>query len=426
MMPFLFIIGLTSTVDICIIIMLLIQLFGIKGEIKHPALHTILFAITGISLVMIELYFIWNNYIYLHGVDMLFIVAVVYSILIIRGNYFSKITIVTVISCSLATIYNLSYYLCISISPSLEGMPYLVVNFIFTRLLLLLTAYIILKFKIKTQYNLPFYYWFLLILIPALNFCAAFILENADITSNTFASMLAIMLIINGLLYVVFSKVISDYEDKLLYLMDKQHLQLQIQSYVETQNAYHAINGFRHDLKNHMLTMRIMIEKLQFEELDNYLSELTSEISMRITQFKTGNTTIDAVLSSKVALAHSQKIPLQTQITSPIKVNMKDFELCAVLSNLLDNAIEASGKMKVPEVKVKISSLGDCLIILISNKTNDDFLLNNPSLATTKKDKVNHGLGIFVVKDIVKQYGGTLSFYMNNGYFHANVVIPTD
>lgn len=425
MLPFLIIIALTSTVDICIMLMLLRKLFGIKGGIKHLTLQTIFFVIIGTSLVITELYFIWNNYIYLHGVDMLFLVTLIYSTLFIKGNSFSKITIITVISCSLVTIYNLSYYLCISISTSLEGMPYLIINFIFTRLLLILTAYIILKYKIKTKYNLPFYYWFLLILIPALNFCAAFILENAEITPHTFASMLAIMMIINGLLYVVFSKVISDYEDKILFLMDKQHLQLQVQSYVETQNVYRAMNGFRHDLKNHMLTMRIMIEKQQFTELDNYFSELSNEMSMKMTQFKTGNPTVDAVLSSKFALAHAHKISLQTQIYSPIKVSIKEFELSAVLSNLIDNAIEASSKIKAPEIIVKISSIGDCLIILISNKANDDILLNNPSLVTTKKDKLNHGIGIFVVKEIVKRYGGTLSFYMKNGFFHANVVIPT-
>ena len=419
-----FIIMITSALDIFIVLKILIKIFGLNTKIKYPIINKMLFIILGSFLVIFELYFRWNYYIYLHGIDMLFLITVIYSLLFIRGNFFSKFTIVTVIYCSLVTIYNFSYYICLIMAYSMKLTTYLIVNFIITRLLFITISYIILKYKIKSEYNPPFYYWYILIEIYLLNFCVSFILEKSNISSQKFAFMLMGMLIINILLYISFSKIISDYEDKLLYLMDKQYLKLQLQSYEENKKVFMILNGFKHDLKNHMLCMQIMLKNHQFKELDNYFWHLNNEVSKVITKFNTGNTVIDTVLSSKIALANFHKIPIDIQIPNLIEVEIKDFELCAILSNLLDNAIESSNKTKQPAIKVKISSLCNCIIIIISNRTDDNILTNNPKLITTKKDKVNHGIGLSIVDDIVKKYGGTISFYMDSGYFNVNIIIP--
>lgn len=85
------IIGITSATDIGIIIMILIKLFGIKEKAKYTIMHTIFSAVIGVFLVMLELYCIWNNYIYLHGIDMLFLVAVLYSIFLLRVFFLVKL-----------------------------------------------------------------------------------------------------------------------------------------------------------------------------------------------------------------------------------------------------------------------------------------------------------------------------------------------
>lgn len=419
-----FIIILTSTLDIFIVLLILIKIFGLEKKIKYPIINMIIFSILGSSLVMFEFYFRWNCYIYLHGIDMLFFITIIYSILFIRGIFFSKFTIITVTYCSLATIYNLSYYICVLTVSSMELIIYLIFNFIITRLLFIFTVYFILKYKIKSEYNPPFYYWYLLIAIHLLNFCVSFILEKSNISSKKFAFMLIIILIINILLYISFSNVISDYEDKILYLMDKQYLKLKLQSYEENKKVSMILNKFRHDLKNHMLCMKIMLRNNQFKELENYFLQLSNEISKVIIQFNTGNTIIDTVLSSKIALADFYKIPVEIEMPNIIEVEIKAFELCAILSNLLDNAIEASTQIKESKIKIKISSLFNCMIIIISNRINENILISNPKLITTKKDKLNHGVGLSIVNDIVKKYDGTISFYMDNGYFNVNIRLP--
>lgn len=419
-----FIVMITSVLDIFIVLIILMKIFGVKTSVKYTTINTTLFVIIGIFLVMFEFYFRWNYYIYLHGVDMLFFITIAYSIFVIGGNFFSKFTIITLIYCSLAIIYNLSYYICRITISSVGLITYLIVNFIITRLLFIFISYVTYKYKIKAEYNPPFYYWSILISIPLLNFCVSFILENSNISFYKFAFMLVGMLIVNILLYIAFSKIISDYEDKILYLMDKQYLKLQLQSYEENQKVFMLLNRFRHDLKNHILCMQIMLKKHQFEELDNYFLQLSNEASKVITQFNTGNTVVDTVLSAKIELANFHKIPVHIEIPKPIEVKINDFELCAVLSNLLDNAIEASSKIEESQIKIKISSLCNCIVILISNRSNENILINNPRLMTTKKDKSNHGIGLSIVDDIVKKYRGTISFYMDSGYFNVNIVMP--
>ncbi|GFP77432.1 hypothetical protein bsdtw1_03560 [Clostridium fungisolvens] len=411
-------------VNICIALMLMIKLFGINERNKHYIINTIVFSLIGAFLTIIELRYMWNDYIYLHGVDIFIFVTIGFCVLFIKGNFFSKFSIVILFSCSFVIIFDLSFYLYKVTEPSLQPISYLVSNFVITTLLLVLTEYIIQKHKIKTQYNPPFYYWSILMIIPILNFCVLLILEHAGITSNIFASMLMAMFIINIVFYITYSNIVNDYEDKVLYLMNTQYLQLQVQNYEEIKKAYNALNGFRHDLKNHILCMQIMLEKQQFEEVQHYFSELAMDKAMMLSTVKCGNHAADAVLSFKSALAYSEKIPFHIQISASVDIKMKDFELCAVLSNLLDNAMEASYNVDEPHIKVKITSLRDCLIFLISNKTSENILENNPNLKTTKKDKENHGVGISVVDSIIKQYGGQLSFYMEKGYFHANVVLP--
>lgn len=419
-----FIIAITSTTDIIIVFLILIRIFGLKNNIKYSIVKTIIFSIIGVSLVMFEFYFHWNYYIYLHGIDMLFFITVIYSIFFIRGIVFSKFTITTIIYCSLVTIYNLSYYICLIAIPSANLITYLIVNFIITRLLFISTIYFIVKYKIKTEYNPPFYYWYILISINLLNFCVSFILEKSNISIIKFVLMLMATLIINILLYIAFSKVVSDYEDKILYLMDKQYLKLKLQSYEENRKLSMILSKFRHDLKNHILCMRIMLKNNKYKELDEYFSQLSTDISKTMINFKTGNDVIDAVLSSKVALANYYKIPINVEVSDYIGIEIKDFEMCAILSNLLDNAIEASNKITECEIKVKISSLPNCIVIIISNKIKENILITNPKLDTTKKDKLNHGIGLSIVDDIIKKYNGTISFYIDNGYFSVNIVLP--
>lgn len=419
-----FIITITSATDIIIVLLILIRIFGLKNNIKYSIIKTLIFSIIGVFFVMFEFYFHWNYYIYLHGIDMLFFITVIYSIFFIRGIFFSKFTITTIIYCSLATIYNLSYYICLITMPSVKPMTYLIVNFIITRLLFISTTYFIVKYKIKTEYNPPFYYWYILISINLLNFCVSFILEKSNISIMKFIIMLVATLIINILLYIAFSKVVSDYEDKILYLMDRKYLKLKLQSYEENKKLSMILSKFKHDLKNHILCMRILMKNNKYKELDEYFSQISNDISKTMTNFNTGNDVIDAVLNSKVALANYYKIPVKVEVSDYIRIKIKDFEICAILSNLLDNAIEASSKIADKEIKIKISSLPNCIIIIISNKIKENILLSNPKLNTTKKDKLNHGIGLTIVDDIIKKYNGTISFYIDNEYFNVNIGIP--
>ena len=97
--------------------------------------------------------------------------------------------------------------------------------------------------------------------------------------------------------------------------------------------------------------------------------------------------------------------------------------MCAVVSNLLDNAIEACENIENPYVWVDLSILKNYVSITVRNPVSEDVFKENPQLNTTKDNKQNHGLGIKIIRSIIDQYDGMLSFEMRDGLFVASAMM---
>lgn len=100
-----------------------------------------------------------------------------------------------------------------------------------------------------------------------------------------------------------------------------------------------------------------------------------------------------------------------------------DMDLCIVISNLLDNAIEAEIKEEYAAIDLSISIIGNYLNIRLKNRISRSVLKNNQKLQTTKSDKEHHGLGILSVMDVVQQNDGMHEFYEDDNWFVANVML---
>ena len=114
----------------------------------------------------------------------------------------------------------------------------------------------------------------------------------------------------------------------------------------ETQNMYNQVRGWRHDYRNHIQNMKILLSEGNYAKLDGYLNELAEDLNTVDTVIKTGNVMADAVLNSKLTTAQKANIKVTVKAGVPDDIVMSDVELCAVMGNLLDNALEAC--MKLP------------------------------------------------------------------------------
>lgn len=112
--------------------------------------------------------------------------------------------------------------------------------------------------------------------------------------------------------------------------------------YAEVDNMYRQIRGWRHDYRNHIQVMKAYASNGDWDAICRYLDELDTDLSTVDTVIKTGNSMTDAILNSKISLAKSKNIEVVADAHIPVKLEISELDLCCIIGNLFDNAIEAS------------------------------------------------------------------------------------
>lgn len=192
----------------------------------------------------------------------------------------------------------------------------------------------------------------------------------------------------------------------------------------ETDKRYEETTKIRHDMKNYVSCALSLAENNEYDELKNYLRSFSSMKLGKIQHYVTTESRVlNAVLNSKLTFAEENSIAIDCVITAELK-KINEIDISILLSNLLDNAIEACQKNAIPsKLKLEIDNYGPFLRIRITNTYDVNTLGKNPSLHTTKDDKINHGLGLKSVNDIVHKYSGSIKFAQNDNEFTVSVII---
>ena len=195
--------------------------------------------------------------------------------------------------------------------------------------------------------------------------------------------------------------------------------------YREVENMYRQIRGWRHDYRNHIQMMKVLAANGDMDALKAYLDELDTDLNTVDTVVKTGNPMADAILNSKISLARSRNIPTQVDAHIPVKLKMSELDLCCIIGNLFDNAMEAS--MALPEekrmIRVYMDMKGTQLYISFINFTAAKKLNKVGKGFKTSKGE-GHGFGLVRVDDIVSRYDGYLSRNSEDGAFTTEILIP--
>lgn len=195
--------------------------------------------------------------------------------------------------------------------------------------------------------------------------------------------------------------------------------------YREVENMYRQIRGWRHDYRNHIQMMKVLAANGDMDALKAYLDELDTDLNTVDTVVKTGNPMADAILNSKISLARSRNIPTQVDAHVPVKLKMSELDLCCIIGNLFDNAMEAS--MALPEekrlIRVYMDMKGTQLYISFTNFTAAKKLSKVGRGFKTSKGE-GHGFGLVRMDDIVSRYDGYLSRNSEDGAFTTEILIP--
>ena len=195
--------------------------------------------------------------------------------------------------------------------------------------------------------------------------------------------------------------------------------------YQEIETMYTKMRGWRHNYRNHIQVMKALAEKGDIETIKDYLNKLDEDLTTIDMVVKTGNTMADAILNSKISLAKSKGIKVKVDAHIPIKLKMSELDLCVILGNLFDNAIEAN--LPLPEderlIRVYMDMKNTQLYISFTNFTASGKLAKEANLfKTTKGD--GHGFGLVSIDSIIEKLDGYISRNSEDGAFTTEILIP--
>ena len=195
--------------------------------------------------------------------------------------------------------------------------------------------------------------------------------------------------------------------------------------YREVENMYRKMRGWRHDYRGHIQAMKALLSAGDLDGLRGYLDKLDTDLNTVDTVIKTGNPMADAILNSKISLAQSRGITVKADAHVPVGLRMSEIDLCCIIGNLFDNAIEAS--MALPEeerlIRVYMEMKGTQLYISFTNFTAGKKLRKTGKVYKSTKGE-GHGFGLVRIDKIIEQLDGYLSRNSEDGAFTTEILIP--
>lgn len=196
----------------------------------------------------------------------------------------------------------------------------------------------------------------------------------------------------------------------------------------EIQNLYRQVRGWRHDYRNHIHNMKIQLTRGNYEKLSDYLNQLADDLDSVDMVVKTGNVMADAILNSKLSTAGRLNVRLNVKANIPAGLPMSDVELCSVLGNLLDNAVEACAALPETDrfMRVYIGTLKGQFYLSVQNAAGGVRREKGVYLSTKESAGKRHGYGLLRIDRIARKYGGYVNRQNEEGIFATELMIPLD
>ncbi len=195
--------------------------------------------------------------------------------------------------------------------------------------------------------------------------------------------------------------------------------------YHEVDNMYQQMRGWRHDYRNHIQTMKAYAAVEDWDAIRRYLDLLDEDLTTVDQVVKTGNPMTDAILNSKISLARSKGIRVIADAHIPMRLRLSEIDLCCIIGNLFDNAIEASVKLPQEQrvIRVYMDMRNTQLYLSFTNLTAEKKLEKvGKRFRSTKGD--GHGLGLVRIDAIVERLDGYLSRNSEDGAFTTEILLP--
>ncbi|MCF0228452.1 MAG: GHKL domain-containing protein [Parasporobacterium sp.] len=216
-------------------------------------------------------------------------------------------------------------------------------------------------------------------------------------------------------------------ENEKIHILRNNYSSIEESLLSQTENM-RVIKKMRHDIKNNLLLLNTLIK-------NNNIKEAVSLIDQSVTQIEgttiglsqsSGHGIIDAIIANKAGLAKERNITFSYKLDSIPEISIDSIDISSVVTNLLDNALEAAEREENGFAEIKIINMESYISINVINSCTSVPLTSSTDkhiLITSKADKSLHGFGTEIISDIAKKYNGSFVWKVSNNVFSANVIM---
>lgn len=208
-------------------------------------------------------------------------------------------------------------------------------------------------------------------------------------------------------------------------ILKDEYLKKSKEHYQNLKNHIEEVQKIRHDMKNHLHLLETYMEQGEWEKAHSYLKEIDSHQQWNHKPLiNIGNDLVNAVLNSGLENIDPD-IAFKTEGLFPPTLEIQEFDLCTVFSNLLSNSIEACTKLKEHEkvILLSIHTFQNQMILSFKNPIEEEIHTENLGKYSTKKDKHHHGYGIRNIIEAVEKYDGSVDFLVENCWFEVKICL---
>ena len=207
--------------------------------------------------------------------------------------------------------------------------------------------------------------------------------------------------------------------------VENELIRNQMSLYQSMEQNYRQQQKYLHDYKNQLGCIQGLLEKGNMGEALDYIEELTGGIRKSTDYVDTNHVIVNVILNQKYQYAQENGIAMIISVNDLSCLTMKKEDLVILLSNLLDNAIEACQKIAADKIiQFKMVTEEENLILSVKNPIERLPEMEGERILSSKKNRRNHGIGLTNVEDVVKRNQGVSSIKFEDGYFSFSAMIP--
>lgn len=296
-----------------------------------------------------------------------------------------------------------------------------------------LVSYVFYKMLNKVDKNIKSKFWvlFAVVMFVLLSITTVFLQIYPDTEQNSASTVMytvltSLFFAMSVILIYFYTEISKSYQrDSKLFLLENNFNSLQEQIAVQQQNS-EKTKKIRHDMKNHLSNIRSLIDSGKIAAAVSLLDQAAENVNNAKAEIiDTGNSFVDAIILSKTTVCREKNIDFSCSVQPLENIKIDVVDLSSLLSNLLDNAVEAAVQTTEPFVRLTIAKYNAYYTICVENSyKGKEFLKESMGvLISTKSDKALHGYGTQIISDIAQKYDGSYSWEAQENRFISTVIM---